>query len=92
MKTKKNYILITICGILIASSVFLTVETATSGAEVARLDKTTVEMSNQKRILEENLIKGISMTQLQEKSLELGFVKPSNLIYISSISPVAKLP
>jgi hypothetical protein len=24
--------------------------------------------------------------------LELGFVKPSNLIYISSISPVAKLP
>lgn len=92
MKTKKNYILITICGILIASSVFLTVETATSGAEVAKLDKTVIEMGNQKRILEENLIKGISMTQLQEKSLELGFVKPSNLIYISSVSPVAKLP
>lgn len=92
LKNIKNYVLITFCGLLAAVSVFLTIEMATSGAEVSKLDKTSIEMSNQKRILEENLIKSVSMSQLQEKSSELGFVKPSNLIYISSISPVAKLP
>ncbi len=92
LKSAKNYVLITVCGILVATSVFLTIETATSGAEVANLDKTTAELTNQKRVLEESLVKGISMSQLQEKSVELGFVKPENLVYVSGVAPVANLP
>ncbi|HTK03924.1 MAG TPA: hypothetical protein VL401_04145 [Alphaproteobacteria bacterium] len=87
MKTYKNYILITICGILAAISVFLTIEAATSGAEIANLDKTAKELTDQKRILEESLVKGISMSQLTEKSAELGFVKPENLVYVSNSAP-----
>lgn len=92
LKNIKNYVLITFCGLLAAVSVFLTIETATSGAEVAKLDKTVINLSNQKRILEENLVKGISMSELQEKSSELGFIKPAKLVYISGIPSVAKLP
>lgn len=92
IKGFKNYILIAVCGLLVVTSVFVTIETATSGAEVANLDKTTVELTNQKRILEESLIKGISMSQLEEKSAELGFVKPENLVYVSTVAPVANLP
>lgn len=98
VKSVKNYILITLCGILAAVSVFLTIETATSGAEVASLDKTEVELINQKRTLEENLVKGISMSKLEEKSVELGFIKPESLVYVSSsenptaVAPVANLP
>jgi hypothetical protein len=83
----KNYILITICGIITAISVFLTIGVATSGAEVAKLDKTIVDLTNEKRILEENLVRGISMSKLEEKSVELGFVKPENLVYISGAAP-----
>ena len=54
--------------------------------------KLSINLSNQKRILGREFGKGVSMSQLQEKSSELGFVKPANLIYISGISPVAKLP
>lgn len=84
MKKFKNYILITVCGILAVISVFLTIETSTSGAEVASLDKIATELTNQKRNLEESLVKGISMSRLEEKSSELGFVKPENMVYISS--------
>ena len=87
MKKFKNYILITVCGILAVVSVFLTIETSTSGAEVANLDKTSVELANQKRNLEESLVKGISMSQLEEKSTEFGFVRPENMVYISSSAP-----
>lgn len=92
MKSAKNYILITICGVLAAISVFLTIETATSGAEVANLDKSVATLANQKRILEENLVKSVSLSQLSEKSAELGFVKPENLVYVSDVAPVANLP
>ena len=40
LKNIKNYVLITFCGLLAAVSVFLTIEMATSGAEVSKLDKT----------------------------------------------------
>ena len=98
VKSVKNYILITLCGILVAISVFLTIETATSGAEVASLDKTVVELTNEKRTLEEDLVKGISRHELQEKSTELGFFKPETLVYVSNaenttaVAPVANLP
>ncbi len=98
VKSVKNYILITLCGILAASSVFMTIETATSGAEVANLDKTEIELTNQKRALEENLVKGISMSSLEGKSAELGFIKPESLVYVAgneastAIAPVANLP
>lgn len=92
IKSLKNYILITVCGLLAVVSVFLTIETSTSGAEVASLDKAAAELSDQNRILEESLVKGISMSQLEEKSTELGYVKPETMIYISNIAPVANLP
>ncbi len=92
VKSFKNYILIVVCGILAVVSVFLTIETSTSGAEVANLDKTKIELTNQKRNLEESLVKGISMSGLEEKSIEMGFVQPENLVYVSSVAPVANLP
>ena len=92
LKSVKNYILVTVCGILAVTSVFLTIETTTSGAEIAKLDKTAIELTNQKRNLEESLVKGVSMSQLVEKSAELGFVKPENMVYVSSVAPVANLP
>lgn len=88
----KNIILISIVAILAVSSIFLTIESATTGVEVAKLEKTEADLSNQKRDLEEVLVKSLSSSTLQEKSTELGFVKPTDLVYLSSAAPVAKLP
>ena len=74
------------------SSIFLTIESATTGVEVSRLEKTETDLSNQKRGLEEVLVKSLSSSTLQEKSTELGFVKPTDLVYLSQVAPVAKLP
>ena len=92
MKNLKKYILISLVGVLAASSVLMTVVTATSGAEVSALQKQEAVLSDQKRLLENTLVKTLSMNDLQEKSVGLGYEKPVNLVYIAPPEAVAKLP
>lgn len=70
----------------------MTIETATTGLEIAKLEKTEKELSQEKMDLEESLVKTLSMGTLQEKSLSLGFTKASNLVYITPSESVANLP
>jgi hypothetical protein len=94
MKNKnfKKYILFGVGGILAISSIFMTVENATSGAEVTSLRNKQVMLANQKRELEDTLIKNISVSGLEVKSGEMGYIKPSILVYVSTSQPVAQLP
>ena len=92
MKNIKKYILISFLGTLTVSSVLMTVVTATSGAEVSNLQKEEVRLSDQKRYLEDTLVKTLSTNELQEKSTELGYAKPVNLVYVAPPEAVAKLP
>jgi len=89
----KNIILIGTVVVLAVSSIFLTIETATTGVEISRLEKTGSTLTDQKQVLDGSLVKTLSIAQLQEKGVELGFVKPENLIYVAEVVPVAvKLP
>jgi hypothetical protein len=88
----RNTLLIAFCGVLALSSVFMTIEAATSGAEVVRIEKTQAAISDENRALEETLVKSLSLAELEEKSTELGFVKADNLVYITLQESVAKLP
>lgn len=97
VKSIRNYILIVICGILAVSSIFMTIETATVGSELAKIEKTQNLLSNQKRDLDETLVKTLSITELQQKGADLGFVKADNLVYVSTgenleTASVVKLP
>jgi hypothetical protein len=94
MKVKKikNAVLVATVAVLAVSSVFLTIESATTGLEVSKLEKNEADLINQKRDLEETLVKSLSIADLQQKSNELGFVKPANLVYVTDLKPVAKLP
>ncbi|MCX6705269.1 MAG: hypothetical protein NT162_02940 [Candidatus Woesebacteria bacterium] len=92
MKNTKKYILIGFAGILAVSSVLMTVVTATSGAEVSNLQKEEAQLSDKKRYLENALVKTLSMNELQGKSVELGYGKPVNLVYVAPPEAVAKLP
>ena len=92
MNNIKKYILIGFLGALTVSSVLMTVVAATSGAEVSNLQKEEARLSDQKRYLEDTLVKTLSTNELQEKSIELGYGKPVNLVYVAPPEAVAKLP
>ncbi len=91
-KNFKNYLLFGMLGLLALSSIFLTIETATTGLEISKMEKSEKDLARQKSELEQTLVRTLSMGELQEKSSGMGFTKPSNLVYITPTENVAKLP
>lgn len=92
LKSLRVYVLSGICGVLAIASIFMTIESATSGGEIASLQKEETQLTGQQQDLQEALVQNLSISSLQEKSQGLGFVKVSNLVYVSDGSPVARLP
>lgn len=89
----KKYMLLAVGVVLVISSVFMTVETATSGVEVSNLRQKQRELSMEKRNLEGTLVRSLSINGLEEKSSEMGYVKPNTMVYVSqSQEAMAKLP
>lgn len=84
---KKN-LFIFLIGLFAVTSVFYTIETVTESAEVAALEKTNNNLLLQERDLTDNYVKTLSLNAIQEKGTELGFIKPSNIVYVSQNEPV----
>lgn len=92
-----------ICAILAICSIFMTIESSTSGSLVAKLQKKESELFTEQQDLQQMLVKTLSVNTLQEQSVELGFTKVTNLVYVNdsvgvassgqgNSAPVAKLP
>ncbi len=92
LKSVKVYVLGSICGILAVLCIFLTIESATNGAEVANLQNKENQLLVRQRDLQEQLVETLSVNKLQEQSSELGFTKINNLVYVTDAASVAKLP
>jgi hypothetical protein len=89
----QKYILFAVAGVLAISSVFMTVETATSGVEVSSLRQKESELSMEKRNLESSLVRTLSMNDLELKGTEMGYAKPVTMVYVSeSQEAMARLP
>jgi hypothetical protein len=89
MKKIQKHMLIISGAVFVVSSVFLTIESVASGAEMASLRDREAELINQRQLLNEGFVKSISVSELQTQSESLGFVKPTNLIYVQEGSGVA---
>lgn len=72
------------------ASVFLTIDTATSGAEVLKLEKEEAEYLQKNRNLTDLLVKSSSLNSADKEALALGFEKPELVIYISQKEAVAE--
>ena len=92
LKSLRVYLLSGVCGILAIVSIFMTIGSASTGAEVSDIQKKEALLASQQRELQENLVESLSVNSLQEKSLEMGFTKITNLVYISEGVEVARLP
>lgn len=98
LKGLKTYILSGVCGLLLLTSIFMTIETSTNGSELAKLQNSEAELLARQQELQQTLVETLSVNTLQEKSLELGFTKIGDLVYVANTldvketETVAKLP
>lgn len=78
--------------LFIMSYIFLTLQTVASGSKYALLEKEEREISKKIRELNTEVMSATSLTQINEKSEQLGFLKVNDTLYIDQKSFVAKLP
>jgi len=91
-KTKRGFFWWLTIAVFVISVVVFTIETATSGARLAKLEKQEKELSAENAELSTKLVEYSSLTSLENKSNELGFGPPQKILYIGREDGVAKLP
>ena len=77
---------------IVAASILMTVEMASSGAELSLLEKEEVGLRAENQRLGAELISASSLSQFENTYESLGFIKPGKTIYITEEEAVAKLP
>ena len=87
---KKIVIWITSLSLLIVV-VFVTIESAATGAVLARLEEEEINLSLEKNYLTKTLAESTSLTKLGEESENMGFKKPQSILYIEGFDAQANL-
>lgn len=91
-KKSTNKTLFFIVGfIFIAACVYLTIESATTGAEIARLVEMQDKITLEKKDLTARLVENSSLNVMSEKALSLGFQEPQKVVYIQKSDEFASL-
>ena len=89
---KKAKLLWLLAAPFIAGVIFVTVEMASSGATLSKLEKEEAFLISENQKLGDELIQASSLSQFEGASESLGFIKPANIVYITEKDIVAKLP
>lgn len=92
-KNKKiQFVLLPILALFVVAIVFFTIEMSTLGAQLVELENEEAKLIKERQKISVQLIDASSLSEIGEKAEDLGFKKPSNIIYISEKEAVAKLP
>jgi hypothetical protein len=81
-----------VVALFVVATVFFTIEVSTLGAQLAELEREEANLTKEKQNLSNQLINSSSLSEMGEKAEDLGFKKPSEVVYISEKEAVAKLP
>lgn len=92
IKKYKELIFTIILIVLVIANVIFTVSVSASGAELASIEKTQSEFVSKNRELTDKITNESSLSVVGEKAASLGFSKPENVVYVTAVEPVAKLP
>lgn len=76
----------------VALVALMTVEMASSGAVLAKLEKEEATLRARNHALGEELVSSSSLSSFESSSASLGFGKPEKTIYITERDAVARLP
>ncbi|OGM58325.1 hypothetical protein A3A75_04830 [Candidatus Woesebacteria bacterium RIFCSPLOWO2_01_FULL_39_10] len=91
-RLSKKTLLWAIVGLFIAVQVFFTIQTAATGAKIANFERKVTELVNTNKNLESKLVEATSLSKLEEKAFDLGFVKNTETVYLKAGVTFAKLP
>ena len=78
--------------VLVIANVFFTVSVSASGAELTSIEKIQSTLSSKNQELTDKITSESSLSTIGEKADSLGFIKPENIVYVTGVEPVAKLP
>lgn len=93
MKNIKNYLLIFILAVFALANIIYIVGISTSGAELTKLENEEELLVAQNQNYKEQIMGMSSLTEIEGRAQELGFIKPLDVVYIAGESAVtAKLP
>lgn len=92
IKNYKELIFTSILIVLVIANVFFTVSVSASGAELTSIEKVQTTLSSRNQELTDKITSESSLSTIGEKAEILGFSKPENIVYVTQLEPVAKLP
>ena len=92
MKKYKELIFTSLLIVLVIANVIFTVSVSASGAELASIEKTQSTLLSKNQEFMDKITNESSLSTIGEKADSLGFSKPENIVYVTAIEPVAKLP
>ncbi len=90
-KPKKLVMYAVFLAILICISVVVAIQASTFGSEVAKLDDEGNALASNNMALRDKVLRNESLTNYQKKAEELGFVKPSDIVYVGKDKEVASI-
>lgn len=92
IKKYKEIIITSLLIVLVIANVFITVSVSASGAELINIEKTQNILLSKNQEYVNKITNESSLSTIGEKANSLGFTKPENIVYVTQIEPVAKLP
>lgn len=92
IKKYREFIITAVLIVLVIVNVFFTVSASASGAELNSIKESQLEITLGNQELTDKITNESSLSVIGKKAEDLGFTKPENIVYVTSIEPVAKLP
>ena len=88
--SKKLYFYVSVVAFVVFVTVVLAVQSATVGSELAYFEKQEKELVSKNAVLTDKLLRSQSLESFSTKAEELGFEKPTSIVYISGDTEIAQ--
>ncbi|KKS80020.1 MAG: hypothetical protein UV56_C0030G0005 [Candidatus Woesebacteria bacterium GW2011_GWC1_43_10b] len=89
---KIPFLVIVLLGVLMSAVVLVVIASSTKGARLLELEEEVGALERENRELTSKLVSNTSLLLVEEKSQELGMIKPENVVYLETQEQIAKLP
>lgn len=76
----------------LASIIYVTAEASSAGARLASLTQQEARLAQENKALADELVRLGSLIDLEEKASELGYMKPSKIMYVEQTEVAINLP
>jgi hypothetical protein len=89
---KQKYLFLISAAAFLVGTVVFAIEAATTGSEVAALERQEALLREENKGLSETITQSASLSSLQDKAVEFNFAKPEIIVYLGSEETIAKVP